>query len=174
MSDFNQQIVEILPHLRHYAQRVAGSPDEAADLVQDCVERALRKAHLYQPGTNLNAWMFTLMRNLLINRKRHDKIVRRHAERMKSEIATTTPPVQVTQVFLNQTMSALAGLGAEERDAMHLLGVEERSYQEAADALRLPIGTVKSRLFRARAKLRSALSVEATDRLAPGDTADAA
>lgn len=174
MSDFNQQIVEVIPHLNRYALKIAGSPDEAEDLVQDCVERALRKAELYRPGTNLRAWMFTMMRNLFINRKRREKVSHRYTETVKAESSQTTAPVQVTQVFLNQTMTALAGLGAEEREAVRLLGVEERSHREAADEMELPVGTMKSRLFRARAKLRSNLSLDEAGVFGSGSELDAA
>lgn len=159
MSDFEQQLVELLPFLKNYALKITGSHEEASELVQDCVERALRKAHLYTPGTNFNAWMFTLMRNLLINRKRRDKIARRYAAYLEVEAERIAAPVQVTRVLLSQTLSALDGLGAEEREAVRLLGIEEHTYQDAASALRLPLGTMKSRLFRARAKLRATLSL---------------
>lgn len=174
MSDFERELVQLLPFLRNYALRIAGSPEEAADLVQDCVERALRKAHLYRPGTNFNAWMFTLMRNLLINQKRRGKIARRHAERAQAEAVHSAAPTQVTTIFLAQTLSALDGLGAEEHEAVRLLGVEERTYEEAASDLGLPLGTLKSRLFRARAKLRARLDLEGADALAPDNPAAAA
>lgn len=139
--------------------KITGSPDQADDLVQDCIERALRKADLYQPGTNLRAWLFTIMRNTFINNKRREKVVRRHADSVRAEGASITQPNQITRVFLNQTMSALSGFGADEQDAMWLLGVEERSHQYAAETLNLPVGTMKSRLFRARTKLRAQMGV---------------
>jgi RNA polymerase sigma-70 factor (ECF subfamily) len=118
--------------------------------------------------------MFTLMRNLLINQKRRGKIARRHAERAQAEAVHSAAPTQVTTIFLAQTLSALDGLGAEEHEAVRLLGVEERTYEEAASALGLPLGTLKSRLFRARAKLRARLDLEDADALAPDNPAAAA
>ena len=159
MSDFNQQLVEILPHLRRHARKIAGSAEDAEDLVQDCVERALRKAHLYRAGTNLGGWLFALMRNLLIDRKRREKLACEYAERLKAETPRATAPVQTTYVFLGQTLSALAGLGAEEVEMFRLVGAEERTYQDTADQPHLQLGTLKSSVFCARARLRSDLSL---------------
>jgi RNA polymerase sigma-70 factor (ECF subfamily) len=174
MSDFSQQIVAVIPHLNRYALKIAGSPDEAEDLVQDCVERALRKSDLYRPGTNLRAWMFTMMRNLFINRKRREKVSQRYTETVRVESSQVTAPTQVTQVFLNQAVSALGALGPEEREAVRLLGIEERSHREAADAMDLPVGTMKSRLFRARAKLRGSLVLDGAGVFGAGNELDAA
>jgi RNA polymerase sigma-70 factor (ECF subfamily) len=174
MSDFSQQIVEVIPHLNRYALKIAGSPDEAEDLVQDCVERALRKSNLYRPDTNLRAWMFTMMRNLFINRKRREKVSQRYTETARLESSQVTAPIQVTQIFLNQTVSALGSLGREEREAVRLLGIEERSHREAADEMDLPVGTMKSRLFRARAKLRGTMVLGGLGVFGSGNELDAA
>lgn len=173
-EDFKAQLVEVIPHLNRYALKIAGSHDEAEDLVQDCVERALRKADLYKPGTNLRAWMFTMMRNLFINRKRREKVSHRYAETVRNESNMTTSPGQITHVFLNQTMAALDGLGREEREAVRLLGLEERSHREAADEMDLPVGTMKSRLFRARAKLRTHMALDEAGVFGPASELEAA
>lgn len=174
MSDFNQQLIALMPFLRNYALKIAGSPDEAAELVQDCLERALRKSHLYRPGTNFKAWIFTMMRNLLINQKRRDKVFRRYTDRLQTEARESVAPTQITHVLLSQTLSAMAGLGVEEQEAMRLLGIEEHTYDDAANALGLPLGTLKSRLFRARSKLRANLALGEPGSSSTADSAEAA
>ncbi|MBL27763.1 MAG: RNA polymerase subunit sigma [Rhodospirillaceae bacterium] len=157
MTTLEQEIVQIVPELKRYARLLTNAEDQAEDLVQDCVERALRKADLFQPGTNSRAWMFTMMRNLFINGKRREKVSARYVESVVHEHPDSAPASQLDRVYLEETLEALESLSAQEREAIQLLAIEERSHQDAAARTHMPVGTMKSRLSRGRSKLRSCM-----------------
>jgi RNA polymerase sigma-70 factor (ECF subfamily) len=160
MSLHAMQIEPLLPDLKRYARSLARGEDDANDLVQDCVERALVKSDLYREGTNLRSWMFTLMRNVFISQKRRDAVAKRYLQHAMHHGASIALPSQTHKVFLNETMDAIGRLSVQERSAITMLGLEERSHQEAAEETRLPVGTMKSRLSRGRANLRESLRVD--------------
>ncbi|MEO5374403.1 MAG: sigma-70 family RNA polymerase sigma factor [Alphaproteobacteria bacterium] len=155
MSDLHSQIVTILPDLKRYACSLTTTSDDADDLVHDCVERALRKTDLYETGTNLRAWMFTMMRNLFISSKRRQKVSNHYIDMAGVFGRTCVSPEQINRTFLAETGIALERLTVDEREAIRLLAVENRSHSEAAAAAGQPVGTMKSRLSRGRAKLRA-------------------
>ncbi|WP_404380945.1 sigma-70 family RNA polymerase sigma factor [Caenispirillum salinarum] len=155
----NQQIEDQIPDLKRYARSLARSEADANDLVQDCVERALLKWHLYKPGTNLRSWLFTMMRNVFISQKRREAVSMRYMQQAVHDENTAARPSQVHSVFLKETVAAMEGLSEQERAAVHMLGMEERSHSEAADETHLPVGTMKSRLSRGRANLRSSMQM---------------
>lgn len=157
MASLNQQLIETIPHLQRYAWHLARNRDEADDLVQDCVERALRKSDLFERGTNLRAWMFTMMRNIFINGKRRQGVADNYLAGVRIDAQQVQNPSQLDSAMLSRTYEALESLSQEEREAVVLLGIEQRSYREVADETGLPIGTMKSRLSRGRAKLRHTL-----------------
>lgn len=161
MSLHTDQINALLPDLKRYARSLARCEDDANDLVQDCVERALVKSHLYRDGTNLRSWMFTLMRNVFISQKRRDAVSLRYLRHAMHHGSQVTQPSQMHNVFLTETIEAIATLSEQEKSAVTMLGLEERSHQEAASQTSLPVGTMKSRLSRGRANLRSVLRVDA-------------
>jgi RNA polymerase sigma-70 factor (ECF subfamily) len=158
MPNLNLQLVDQLPHLRRFALTLTRNPDTAGDLVQDCVERAMRKAATFEPETNLRAWLFTMMRNQFINGARHRSVAHRYVERRMLEAPRNSPPPQLMSVLLGQTMTALESLGAEERQAIMMIALGELTHQEAADKLSVPTGTTKSRLFRGRTKLQAMMA----------------
>ena len=161
MPSVNNQIVEILPHLQRYGRFLARNPEQADDLVQDCVERAMRKADFFQDGTNLRAWMFTMMRNIFVNGKRRQAVAARHAEGVKSHAQSCCEPAQFHSVLLSRVQSAMEALSHEEREVVMKLGVEQWPYRDLVAETGSPAGTMKSRLSRARGKLRKAvLTVE--------------
>lgn len=160
MSLKSHQIEPLLPDLKRYARSLARSEDDSNDLVQDCVERALVKGDLYKEGTNLRSWMFTLMRNVFISQKRRDAVSMRYLQHAMHQGASIVHPSQMHRIFLNETMQAIGRLSDQERSAVTMLGLEERSHQEAAEETRLPVGTMKSRLSRGRANLRNSLRLE--------------
>lgn len=155
MSDLHSQIVAILPDLKRYACSLTATADDADDLVHDCVERALRKTDLYESGTNLRAWMFTMMRNLFISSKRRQKVSNHYIDMVGVFGHNSVSPEQINHTFLSETTTALERLTVDEREAIQLLAVEDRSHSEAAAAAGQPVGTMKSRLSRGRAKLRA-------------------
>lgn len=156
------QIEPLIPDLKRYARSLARSEDDACDLVQDCVERAIVKGDLYRQGTNLRSWMFTLMRNVFISQKRRDAVSMRYLQHAMHHGASIAHPAQMHKVFLNETMAAIDTLSEQEKSAVTMLGLEERSHQEAAEETHLPVGTMKSRLSRGRANLRNTLRLEGT------------
>lgn len=153
-ATFRTQLVEELPALKRYARALTRRTDRADDLVQDCIERALRRADLYRPDSNLRAWLFTMMRNLAASSARYDKVRLDHAQRILDSGALVEAPRQTQLIELKETLRLLGGLNAGEREAIRLLGIQEMSHEQAATVSGQLVGTMKSRLSRGRARLR--------------------
>jgi RNA polymerase sigma-70 factor (ECF subfamily) len=150
--DEAQRLVELIPRLRRYARALVGDRAGADDLVQDTLERAWTKLHLYRQGTDLRAWLFTVMHNVHVNRIR--------AARLADPLDDDLPELasrgtQSDALVLRDLDRAIARLPADQRAVLLLVTLEEMSYDEVARTLGIPIGTVMSRLSRAREKLRS-------------------
>jgi RNA polymerase sigma-70 factor (ECF subfamily) len=158
-AEFGEMVEAELPGLRRYAVALLRSGPDADDLVQETVARALDKHELWQPGTNLRAWLFTMMHNLRINGARSR---RREGFAISPEIATglSLPATQVGQLTLRDLKRALDALEEGHRAVVLLVGLEGLSYEDVADILELPLGTVRSRLSRARVRLRRLLEGE--------------
>ena len=154
MSDA-ESIVEFIPRLRRYARALAGDRTAADDLVQDTLERAWSKLHLYRRGTDLRAWLFTVMHNVYVNQRRAARPVVSLEEEMP-ELAQ--PAREMDTLMLRDLDAAIRKLPPDQREVLLLVALEDMSYSEAAGALEIPIGTVMSRLARAREKLRAMLS----------------
>lgn len=161
MTTFQSEMQSLLPDLTRFARVLTRNEDDAHDLVQDCVERALRKQELFQAGTSLKSWMFTLMRNIFISQRRRVALDKRYVATLTDESLRVQRAGQVNRVFLKETMRALGGLSAGERQAIVALGIHEASQHELARVTREPVGTVKSRLCRGRAHLRTLMGMEA-------------
>ena len=144
-----ERIVEFIPNLRRYARALVGDRHLADDLVQDTLERAVRKFHLWQPG-DLRAWLFSIMHNVFVNQLKARKIVA--SQEVDESFAGATTPGWVTDV--HDLERALARLSAEQREVVLMVGLEDMSYEEVSRSLGIPIGTVMSRLSRGREKLR--------------------
>ncbi|HZT89809.1 MAG TPA: sigma-70 family RNA polymerase sigma factor [Stellaceae bacterium] len=159
MSDFHRMISEQIPRLRRYAWALVRDNARADDLVQDTLTRALAKEHLWQPGTNLLAWLFTLMHNQNVNTVR--RALREgttvDVEQCASTLVATTDPEASCK--LRELDAAIGRLPAEQRQVLLLVGLEGIAYDEAAAILRIPVGTVRSRLSRARDSLRRTLDI---------------
>lgn len=150
MSDA-QGLIELIPRLRRYARALVGERAAADDLVQDTLERAWSKLHLYRRGTDLRAWLFTVMHNVHVNRLR--------AARPTDPLEDDMPELaqRATQgdaLMVRDLERAVAELPVAQRQVLLLVALEDLSYEETARALEIPIGTVMSRLARAREKLR--------------------
>jgi RNA polymerase sigma-70 factor (ECF subfamily) len=154
------QIVEHIPALRRYARVLARTSDRADDLVQDCVERALSRSSLYQPDTNLRAWLFTVMRNIAITQTRKEKLRRTYANERIAMERRSEAPSQMDVVALKDSLRLMETLSDGEKQAVTLLGVHDMSYEEAASQSGMPIGTMKSRLSRGRQRLRTMMDPE--------------
>ena len=156
---FESDLLAHLPQLRRYARGLTGDRAWADDLVQDATERALNRAKSFHAGTNLRAWLFTIMRNLYIDqlRGRRDIAVDDETAPWRHMAA---PRGEVDGLVLRDVQRALYCLPVEQREVMLLVCVEEMSYQEASVVLNVPTGTVMSRLSRAREHMRVLLGEE--------------
>ncbi len=150
-SDF----VPHIPRLRRYARALTGERARADDLVQDTLERALIKLHLWQPGSDLRAWLFTLMHNVFINQLRAQS-GRLTVDDDAAEVAVR--PTQTDWLEVRDLQAALLRLPQEQREVLLLVGLEQMTYEESAGVLGIPVGTVMSRLSRARERLRGLLA----------------
>jgi len=149
------QMAALLPRLRRFALSLAGNRTDADDLVQDTIERALRNLHQWQQGTRLDSWMFRIAQNLWIDqmRARRVRAVISHDPEAAENVATDGARDAEARLAFAETVKALAELPEEQRVVVSLVLVDGMSYREAADVLNVPMGTVTSRLARARAAL---------------------
>jgi RNA polymerase sigma-70 factor, ECF subfamily len=162
MSDFHRQIEEQIPRLRRYARALTRNPDPADDLLQDTLVRALAKQHLWQPGTNLRAWLFTLMHHQNINAIRRNKPPKSSVDIDDTAIALTAVNDTQAASKLAELDRALGKLPQNQRAVILLIGLEGMSYEEAAAVLPVAIGTIRSRLSRGREALRRLIDGETT------------
>ena len=154
MSEFNGLVEQEIPRLRRYARALTRSADRADDLVQETLLRAISKSHLWQTGTDIRAWLFTIMHNHYVNMVR--RAMRDEAtvdiDQLSSALVAVTDPTASSQ--LRELDQALARLPGEQREVILLVGLEGMSYDTAAKVLSVPVGTVRSRLSRGRDALR--------------------
>lgn len=146
-------IVDELPHLRRYALFLARDVAIAEDLVQDCVERAIDRADQFKPGTSFRAWLFTILRSIFLNQQRRAANRPLAPEDNATAIQSSVGASQESHVEMRQLETALQKLSSAHRDVLLLIVIEGFSYEEAADMLEVPLGTVRSRLSRARREL---------------------
>src|SRR5262252_8211621 len=152
-------IVEHIPRLRRYARALIGDRYVADDLVQDTLERAWNKFYLWRPGSDLRAWLFAIMHNVFVNQARRRRY---EIELPMDEVpAVAVRATQSEQLELHDADKALRNLPLEQREVVLLVVVEQLTYGEVSRALDIPIGTVMSRLSRARERLRQLLGVQA-------------
>jgi RNA polymerase sigma-70 factor (ECF subfamily) len=161
MSAFHNDLTALLPDLSRFARSLTRNEDDAHDLVQDCVERALNKRALFQDGTSLKSWLFTLMRNLFISAKRRQAVDRKYLALADEDSWHVQPPNQVAHVFLSETLRALTTLPGHEQQAIIVLGLNDEDQQCVSRKTGQPVGTLKSRLSRGRVHLRTALGLPA-------------
>ena len=150
-----ESIVELIPRLRRYARALTGERAAADDLVQDTLERAWAKFHLYRRGTDLRAWLFTVMHNVYVNQLRAARPVAQLDEDMPE---LSQPGRESDGLELRDLDLAIRRLPPDQREVLLLVVLEDMRYDEAAGTLGIPIGTVMSRLARARERLRAMLS----------------
>lgn len=156
--DFRSQLAAELPHLRRFARALTGDAALADDVVQDCIERALIKSHLYDPARPLRAWLYAILRNLFISGLRRDgrsAVVKSVDELAENEGAV--PAAQEERLSVALIGDALNLLPPQQREVIVLVALEEMSYRDVAEIVGVPIGTVMSRLSRARNALQQIL-----------------
>jgi RNA polymerase sigma-70 factor (ECF subfamily) len=148
------QIEALLPRLTRFARVLTRDVVAADDLVQDCVARALVKIHLWEPGTDLRAWLFAILHSQHVNTLRRDARHRAGIDRMKAQRASSSLPDQHSRLELRDVERALAHLPESQRSLILLVGLQGMGYQDAASAANIPLGTVRSRVGRGRETLR--------------------
>jgi RNA polymerase sigma-70 factor (ECF subfamily) len=153
-------IAEQIPRLRRYARALTGSREAADDLVQDTLERALRRSALFRPGGSARAWLFSIMHNLFVNGVR-SAAVRRTSALLPGHEQATVQDRNHENLVMRDIGRALTLLPAEQREVVLLVGLEDLSYQETAKIIGAPTGTVMSRLSRGRERLRALLATDA-------------
>jgi RNA polymerase sigma-70 factor (ECF subfamily) len=169
MSDDMMRLVEpLIPALRRYARTLLRDAAAADDLVQDCLERVIGRWHQRHADGNARSWVFTILHNLAINRLKHTARRGTHvAIDDASEAVLARPASQEDHLRHRDLLRALQGLPEDQRSVLLLVSVEDLSYAEAARVLDVPIGTVMSRLSRARENLVRAMEAGARPVAAP-------
>ena len=154
MSDFALMLEAEIPRLRRYARALTRDVSRADDLVQSCLLRALAKRHLWQDGTDLRAWLFTILHIQIVNEVRRSvrEVSCVPVEDMAAEL--TVQPNAMAVLELRDLDAAIGKLPLEQRQVILLVGLEGMSYEEVAEVLDVPVGTVRSRLSRGRDQLR--------------------
>src|SRR5205809_4449360 len=168
-SSVRDAMLAAVPSLRAFAISLCGNVDRADDLVQETLLRAMANIDSFQPGTNLPAWLFTILRNLFRSeyRKRRREVEDAdgsYAESLKSY------PEQHGRIEFEEFRTALLKLPPDQREALILVGASGFSYEEAAEICQCAVGTIKSRVNRARNRLAELLSIESADDFGPDRT----
>ncbi len=173
MTDFTRLLESEIPRLRRYARALTRDGSRADDLVQSSLVRAISKQHLWQPGTDLRAWLFTILHNLHVNDVR-----RGVREGIAVPVEEMSPALTVdadagTSLQLRDLERALARMPDEQRQVILLVGLEGMRYEEVATILGIPIGTVRSRLSRGRETLRVLMGMDEKTTEAPASQGSA-
>lgn len=158
MSETDRLIQEHIPRLRRYARALVRDSARADDLVQDTLERAWGKFHLWRRGSDLRAWLFSIMHNVYVNGVRKNSAA---PTLLPLEDDALDVPVRADQedgLQVRDVHAALACLSQEQREVLLLVGLEEMRYEEVAKVLDVPLGTVMSRLSRGRERLRQIMA----------------
>jgi RNA polymerase sigma-70 factor, ECF subfamily len=167
-----ETMLAAVPGLRAFAMSLCGKMDRADDLVQETLLRALTNIDSFEPGTNMSAWLFTILRNLFRSEYRKR---RREVEDADGRFAAglKTQPEQTSHLELKEFRAALAQLPPDQREALILVGASGFSYEEAAQICGSAVGTIKSRVNRARTRLAELLAIEGSRDMGPDSTTQA-
>ena len=160
MPQFGSLLEAEIPRLRRYARALTRDAARADDLVQGCLLRAVAKQHLWQEGTDLRAWLFTILHNQHVNEVRRSA---REGSAVPVEGVAGTLPVKENafdSLQLRDLDRAISRLSEEQRQVILLVGLEGMRYEQAAQILDIPVGTVRSRLSRARDELRALMQID--------------
>ncbi len=156
MSDsFRRDLVDLVPRLRRFARSLVGNAQDADDLVQAACERALRSPDLFRPGTRMDSWMYRIIQNLWLDDRRRSRTRGTTIDPDDVYLSDEGKAAQQPEdrMMLAQVRGAMASLPDAQRQVLALIAVEGLSYKETAEVLDVPIGTVMSRLSRAREAL---------------------
>jgi RNA polymerase sigma-70 factor (ECF subfamily) len=163
MNDFAPLLEAQIPRLRrYYARALTRDVTRADDLVQSCLVRAIAKQHLWERGTNLRAWLFTILHNQHVNDVRHS-VREGNTVELDEAPQLTVQSNAIPSLELRDLERAIGKLPAEQREVILLVGLEGMAYEEVATVLNVPVGTVRSRLSRGRDQLRRLMGVDEED-----------
>ena len=168
MNETKNQMVHLIPKLRRYARALISDIDRADDLVQDTLTRALSRLELWKPGTDLRAWLFTIMHNVFVNDYKKNsrtgiKVSITEANEAEETLSYQDSPINAIE--LNDCIRSLMKLPIEQREVILLVALEGLRYTEVAEVMGVPVGTVMSRLSRGRNAMRVAMEGNQTNRL---------
>lgn len=155
-SAFKHELAEVVPHLRAFARGLCGRSDMADDLVQETMLKAWAARDRFEPGTSMRAWTFVILRNVYLTEMRRNRFRGDYDETVAGRILVA-PASQEEPIHLDDMRRALMALPEERREALLLVGAGGFSYEEAAEICQCPVGTIKSRVGRARAALTAML-----------------
>jgi RNA polymerase sigma-70 factor (ECF subfamily) len=155
---FSDQLIAVLPRLRRFARGLTGSASEADDLVQAACERALAREHQFQEGTRFDSWMFRIVQTIWIDQLRSRDVRKEDGDVPEQRLGTDEPVRRVeARLALVEVRRAIDRLPPDQRSTLMLVTVEGLTYKEAADVAGVPVGTIMSRLARARMALQTQL-----------------
>ena len=159
-ENWQKEMIAALPKLRRFAFSLTGSPEDADDLMQMTIEKALLKADQFQPGTRMDNWLFRICKNRWIDAWRKTDRQARALERNRDmfEVSHDGEKAAMQAIGLAEVRQAMAQLGPAQQQIIALVAIEGKTYQETATILQMPLGTVMSRLARARAALAKQLA----------------
>jgi RNA polymerase sigma-70 factor, ECF subfamily len=162
---FTDRLIALLPRLRRFARGLTGAPAEADDLVQAACERALTRQHQFQEGTRFDSWMFRIVQTIWIDQLRARGVRKEEAEEAGEQFGSDAPVRRIeARLALAEVRHAITRLPPDQRAALMLVTVEGLSYREAASVVGVPVGTIMSRLARARGALQQILAAGGADR----------
>jgi RNA polymerase sigma-70 factor, ECF subfamily len=167
---FGDQLIAVLPRLRRFARGLTGSAVDADDLVQAACERALARQHQFQEGTRFDSWMFRIVQTIWIDQIR-SRDVRKEVDEFAEERLGSDESVRSVEgrLALDEVRRAFDRLPADQRTVLLLVTVDGLSYKEAAEVIRVPVGTIMSRLARARIALQQQLEAGGGTRRSSSD-----
>jgi RNA polymerase sigma-70 factor, ECF subfamily len=160
MTDICRMIEQEIPGLTRYARALTRDATRTEDLVQDCVARALSRTHLWRRGTDLRAWLFTILHNQYVNNVRRGVREGKAVGLSDHDPRLSHPPTQIKRIEIRDLERGLAELPEEQRSVLMLVALEGLRYEEVAEILEIPVGTVRSRLSRGRESLRRSMGFE--------------
>ena len=165
---FKNELMAVVPHLRAFARGLCGRPDVADDLVQETLLKAWAAQERFEPGTSMRAWTFVILRNAYLTEMRRNRFRGDYDETVAERILVA-PPGQEGPMHLSDLHRALLTLPPERREALLLIGAGGFSYEEAAEICGCAVGTIKSRVGRARATLSAMIEQGAIPRRSTSD-----
>lgn len=171
--DIQDAMLTALPSLRAFAISLTGNRDAADDLVQDAILRAWTNLDKFEPGTSMNAWLFTILRNLFFSGYRKGRREIQDPDGVYAE-RLWTPPGQHYSCEFQELGQALAKLTPAHREALILIGAQGMTYEEAAQVTGVALGTLKSRVARARGRLAQLLGIQNNEDFGPDQVTQAA